>query len=148
MIKHVIVAGLLLSMAGLVSAQPDPFARPSEKARERKRKPALPPPTDAELGVPRYPGARFDGDVSGGMTQSSQKVWVFFSDDAPPKVVAFYEEKTGKKATEWEKQKYMLPLKGESVMPDHGLTIETLQGNPFLEGKGKTVISVMRRTTT
>ncbi|MFY3744337.1 hypothetical protein ACOQFB_10540 [Anaeromyxobacter sp. Red801] len=147
-IRHLLVAALLVPAALVVSAQQDPFAPPSQKARERKRKPAVPPPSAAELGVPVYPGARFDGDISGGMSGPDQKIWVFFTDDAPAKVVAFYEQKTGKKATEWDREKYMIPLEGDPPMPEHGLTIETLAGNPLLGDKGKTVVSVMRLTKT
>lgn len=147
-IKYKLVAVLLLSLSSAATAQPDPFERPSQKARKRVQKPALPPPTEVEMGVPQYPGARFDGDVSGGMSGSDQKIWVFFSDDAVTKVVAFYQQKTGKKATEWEKDKYMIPLRGDSGIPEHGVTVETLAGNPLFEGKGKTIISVTRRTNT
>lgn len=147
MLRHLLAAALLLFTAVEVSAQ-DPFASPRQKARERKPKPALAPPSEAELGVPAYPGARFDAELSGALSSSEQKVWSFYSDDAPAKVVAFYEQKTGKKATEWDREKYMIPLKGEPPMPEHGLTIETLAGNPLLGDKGRTVISVLRMTKT
>jgi hypothetical protein len=59
-------------------------------------------------------------------------------------VVAFYQQKTGKKATEAEKDKYLLPLKGKAIIPEHGVFIETLEGNELFKGKGKTMISVVR----
>ncbi len=63
-------------------------------------------------------------------------------------MVAFFEEKTGKKANEWDKDKFLLPLKGASVVPEHGVTVETLTGNPLFPGKGSTVITVTRLTKT
>lgn len=144
MTRYVLGAAVLLVTAGSAWAQQDPVTGMGK--RERVRRPALPAPTETELGVPVYPGARFDGDVSGGMTQSDQKVWVYYSDDAPAKVVAFYQQKTGKKANEWDKDKFLIGLKGNPVMPEHGLTIETLAGNPLFAGKGKTVITVSRTT--
>ena len=144
MIRYALAAALLLASTAHVSAQP--VERPSKKVRQPK--PALPQPTEAELGVPVYPGARFDGDLSGGMSGSSQKIWIFFSDDAPAKVAAFFEQKTGKKANEWDKDKFLLPLKGASVVPEHGVTVETLTGNPLFPGKGSTVITVTRLTKT
>ena len=143
-IKCALAAALLLATTGSAWAQQDPMTGAGR--RERVRRPPAPAPTEAELGVPVYPGARFDGDVSGGMTQPDQKIWVYFSDDAPAKVVAFYQQKTGKKANEWDKEKFMIGLAGNPVMPEHGLTIETLAGNPLFAGKGKTVITVTRIT--
>ena len=142
MLRYALAAALLLATAGNGLAQQDPIEGASK--RQRKPKPALPPPTEADLGVPVYPGARFDGDLSGGMSAEGQKIWIYFSDDAPGKVVAFYQQKTGKKADEWDTEKYMISLKGNSPLPEHGVTVETLAGNPLFEGKGKTVITVSR----
>jgi hypothetical protein len=133
---------LAMTIAGAALAQTDPGAPSGRRARPEK--PKVPPPSEASLGVPPYPGARFDADVSSGMSMNESWIWVFFSDDAPAKVVAFYEQKTGRKSTEWDKDKFMIALKGKSVVPEHGVTVETLEGNPYFGGKGKTVITVSR----
>jgi hypothetical protein len=160
-IKHALVAAAVLAVADgaraqaqkaqeqeqeQVQEQEQPEQSPPEARSRRPRAPkaSLPRPSEADLGVPVYPGARYDGDVSGGMSQPDHTIWIFFSDDAPAKVVAFYEKKTGKKASEWDKDKYMIALKGASVIPEHGVTVETLAGNPLFPGKGKTVITVSR----
>jgi hypothetical protein len=79
------------------------------------------------------------------MSQSNQKIWVFFSNDPVAVVLAFYEQKTGKKGESLEKDKYMIKLAGASLVPEHGVSIETLEGNPLFGNRGKTSISVMRR---
>jgi len=165
-IKHALIAAAVLAVADGARAQAQKAQEqeqeqeqeqvqeqeqpqeqsPAEARSKRPRAPraSLPRPTEADLGVPVYPGARYDGDVSGGMSQPDHTIWIFFSDDAPAKVVAFYEKKTGKKASEWDKDKYMIALKGASIIPEHGVTVETLAGNPLFPGKGKTVITVSR----
>jgi len=143
MVRNALVVTLALATAGAAFAQTDP-STPSGK-RARAERPKVPPPTEASLGVPAYPGARFDAEASAGMSMNESWIWVFFSDDAPAKVVAFYEQKTGRKSSEWDKDKFLIALKGESLVPEHGVTVETLEGNPLFTGKGKTVITVSRK---
>lgn len=134
-------AALLLAVASAAFAQQDPMGG---GRKSRPQKAPLPTPTEKDLGVPIYPGSKFDGDLSGGMSQSDQKIWVFFSNDPVAVVLAFYEQKTGRKGESFEKDKYMIKLAGASLVPEHGVSIETLEGNPLFGNRGKTSISVMR----
>jgi hypothetical protein len=156
MVKSALAAALLVLTAAdepdepiqdePVQEEPAPYPPARGKSRKARERAPLPAPTVAELGVPIYPGSRYDAQISGGMSGEDQKIWVYFSDDAPRKVLAFYEQKTGKKGVEADRDKFMISLKGKSIVPEHGVTVETLAGNPLFGNKGKTVITVLRRT--
>jgi hypothetical protein len=97
-------------------------------------------PTEKELGVPLYPGARYDARSSAGMSMDDQRAFLFVTDDAPAKVVKFYEAKLGKKAQGGPATGYMFALEGSGLMPDEGLAVQS----NMLPGGGKTLITVMR----
>ena len=82
---------------------------------ERPRPAPLAQPTEAQLGAPVYPGAVYQPEISGGMSQGESYYWV----------AAFYKAKTGVAATEVEGT-YMFTFKKGSnpYFPDHGLVIE------------------------
>ena len=82
------------------------------------------PPTEKELGVPLYPGARYDARSSAGMSMGDQRGYVFITDDAMAKVVKFYEAKLGKKAQGAEDTGYMIALAGKGLVPDEGLAVQ------------------------
>ncbi|MBF5041814.1 hypothetical protein FGE12_05385 [Aggregicoccus sp. 17bor-14] len=98
------------------------------------------PPTEKELGLPLYPGARYDARASAGMSMNAQRAYLFVTDDAMAKVVKFYEAKLGKKAQGSAETGYMIPLKGQGLVPDEGLAVQ----QNMLPGGGKTLITVMR----
>lgn len=99
-------------------------------------------PTEAELGIPPYPGARFDAEMSAGFSMGDEeRIYIYLSDDPIEKVVAFYETRTGKKATKFDEKTYMLAVTGTLPFPELGVT---LQGElPILPGVA-TVISIRK----
>lgn len=97
-------------------------------------------PTEKELGVPLYPGARYDVRNSAGMSLGEQRAFIFVSDDAPEKVLRFYEQKLGKKAGGDAQYGWMFALEGSLPVPQEGLTVQ----KNMLPGGGKTAITVMR----
>jgi hypothetical protein len=98
-------------------------------------------PTEKELGVPLYPGARYDARSSAGMSMGDQRGYLFVTDDAPAQVVKFYEAKLGKRAQGDAQSGYMIALEGKGLVPDEGLAVQP----NMLPGGGKTLITVMRQ---
>ena len=78
----------------------------------------LPQPTEAQLGAPVYPGATYEAQISGGMSQGESYYWVFVTADSASKVAAFYKAKTGVTPTEMEGM-FMFTFNkgGESLLP-------------------------------
>ena len=107
---------------------------------------AAKPPTEPELGMPIYPGARFDPELSTGLSQESEKYYVYFTDDPILKVVQFYEGRTGKKAIELEGAKgaFWVVLKGTAPWPELGVLIEPAAGKFGARPADKTVVSVRK----
>lgn len=98
---------------------------------------AMKQPTEKELGAPVYPGSALNKEVSAGMSLGDEEVfYVFLANDPPAKVVAFYEQKLGKKADN-NGGKYMIALKGKLPYPDEGIAIEP----NLLGGAAKTMIT-------
>jgi hypothetical protein len=105
--------------------------------------PPLPQPTEAQLGVPAYPGAKYDAQMSGGMTQPDTYYWIYTTADAIEKVVAFYKQKTGLTPKDVSGSYIFTVRKGESeLFPDHGVIVEP---NKMLPPPAKTVISVTKK---
>lgn len=85
----------------------------------------LPQPTEAQLGVPTYPGAKFDGQTSAGRSMNESYYWIFTTTDAIEKVAAFYKGKTGLTPKDLSGSYLFALKKGESeLFPDHGVMIE------------------------
>jgi hypothetical protein len=100
------------------------------------------PPTEKDLGVPVYPGAKFDADASAGMSSGNDyAMYVYLSTDEPSKVVGFYEKQLKTKAAEPAKGRYIIPLKGELPVPKEGISIEP---NTMFGGSAKTVITIQK----
>lgn len=100
------------------------------------------PPTSASLGVPFYPGWVFQPQQSAGMSLNDDyHYYIFTSADEPEKVLAFFEEKMGKKAHD-SGYGYIIALKGALPVPDEGVTI---QENTMIEGGAKTVITIQKQ---
>lgn len=100
------------------------------------------PPTAQTLGIPIYPGSVFNPELSAGMSlDGDYQYYVYLSNDPPTKVVAFYEQRLGKKASSNEGG-YLIPLKGKLPVPEEGLAI---QPNMLFGGTAKTVITVQKQ---
>jgi hypothetical protein len=101
-------------------------------------------PTEAQLGVPLYPGARFDGTISAGMSAGDDTgvYYVFASADPVAKIAAFYEQRTGKKGMVNENG-VMIVVQGEGLFPDLGVTIQPNAGT--FPANVKSMITVRRR---
>ena len=113
-----------------------------EAIAAKARQLAKNPPTAQTLGVPIYPGAVFNPEISAGMSlDEDYQYYVYLSNDPPAKVVAFYEQRLGKKASSYEGG-YLFALKGKLPVPDEGLAI---QPNVLFSGPAKTVITVQKK---
>lgn len=114
-------------------------------AKEGRPPPApLPQPTEAQLGAPVYPGAMYQAQISGGMSQGESYYWVFVTSDPASKVAAFYQARTGVVPTEVEGM-YMFTFKKGSnpYFPDHGLVIEP--NKQLTAGPPKTAITFNKK---
>jgi len=111
---------------------------------ERPRPTPLAQPTEAQLGAPFYPGAVYQPEISGGMSQGESYYWVFVTPDPASKVAAFYKAKTGVVATEMEGT-YMFTLqKGSNpYFPDHGIVIEP--NKQLTAGPPKTALTFSKK---
>ena len=111
--------------------------------------PPMAAPRESELGVPLYPGARFDGQVSAGMSQMDNEgtFYVFTSTDSPQQVTAFYQTRTGRKGITNEGGT-LIAVKGEGLFPDLGVTIQP-NAPELLLGRYppsvKTVLTIRKR---
>ena len=112
-----------------------------EAIAAKARQLAKNPPAAQTLGVPIYPGAVFNPEISAGMSLNDYQYYVYLSNDPPAKVVAFYEQRLGKKASSCEGG-YAFVLKGKLPVPDEGLTI---QPNELFGGPAKTVITLQKQ---
>lgn len=113
-----------------------------EAVAAKARQLAKNPPTAQTLGLPIYPGSVFNPELSAGMSlDGDYQYYVYLSNDPPAKVVAFYEQRLGKKADSNEGG-YLIALKGKLPVPDEGLAI---QPNMLFGGTAKTVITVQKR---
>jgi hypothetical protein len=82
-------------------------------------------PSEADLGVPFYPGARYEAATSKGLSQPSEKYYVFTTADALSKVQAFYEAAAKRKAVaSGDGGAVILVLEGAAPFPKHGIVIE------------------------
>jgi hypothetical protein len=108
---------------------------------ENRARPALTEPSPAELGVPRYPGARFDGSMSAGLSSGGDRYFVYTTADLPEKVAAFYERETGKKGLRNEGG-WLIAVKGSGLFPELGVAVQPNAGTypPAV----KTMITVRR----
>lgn len=117
--------------------------RMDQKVEELSKSLKSKPPTAKDLGVPVYPGAKFDADASAGMSAGNDyAIYLYLTTDPPSKVVAFYEQQLKIKAGV-QGDKYMIPLKGKMPVPDEGIVIEP---NTMFGGSAKTVISIQKMT--
>jgi hypothetical protein len=100
------------------------------------------PPTEKELGVPVYPGAKFDAEATAGMSAGNDyAMYLYLTTDEPSKVANFYEKQLKIKPAEIVKGRYMIALKGKLPLPEEGISIEP---NTMFGGSAKTVISIQK----
>jgi len=101
-------------------------------------------PTAAELGVPVYPGARYEAAMSQGMSQEREKYYVFTTSDALDRVKAFYEGATRHPSAPFgEGGAVIIVLAGRAPFPTHGVVIEPNRPGMY-PGTVRTVITVRR----
>jgi hypothetical protein len=120
---------------------------PPEAVAEEQEEQRIAPmaaPTEAQLGVPLYPGARFDGAISAGMSAGDDTgiYYVFASADPVAQVAAFYEQRTGKKGMVNENG-VLIVVQGEGLFPDLGVTVQPNVGT--FPAPAQSVITVRRR---
>lgn len=130
----------MLALAMLTMAL---VALPAQESMSRDAPPApLKQPTDQETGVPAYPGAKFDGQASAGMSQGDTYFWVFTTTDPIEKVVSFYKEKTRSAPAELGGSSLFTLKKGKSeLFPALGVMVEK---NTMFPGPAKSVITVTK----
>jgi hypothetical protein len=130
----------LLALAVLIMAL---VALPAQEGMARDAPPTpLKQPTDQEMGVPTYPGAKFDGQMSAGMSQGETYFWVFATTDPVEKVVTFYKEKTRSTPAELEGSFLFTLKKGKSeLFPALGVMVEK---NTMFPGPAKSVVTVTK----
>lgn len=82
-------------------------------------------PTQQQLGVPIYPGAHYEAQMSAGMSQPTEKYYVFTTTDSLRRVVAFFENATKKQGAAFgDGGAVIIVLEGEAPFPRHGIVIE------------------------
>lgn len=108
---------------------------------EMEQEVALDPPTEGMLGIPFYPGWAFSPHLSASMSQDDYHYYVFFSDDSPDQVAAFYKRHLGKEPAITDGD-YLFALKGKLPVPDDGLAI---QPNNVFFGQPQTIITVQKQ---
>lgn len=117
-------------------------------AEEEEEEPALAmplaAPSEAELGVPLYPGAQFNGALSGELSASDEEAnyYVYRSTDAVATVVSFYRQRTGKQGIENEGG-VLIAVRGQGLFPDLAVTVQPNVGT--LPATVKTIITVRKR---
>ena len=112
-----------------------------EAMEEKARRFAKNPPTEKMLGIPLYPGAVFNPEISAGLSlDDDYHCYVFFSNDSPAKVAAFYQQRLNKEPSSSEGG-YLFALKGKLPIPQEGLAI---QPNMLFVGLPQTMISVQK----
>ena len=121
------------------------FAASWATAKEGRLPPTpLPQPTEAQLGAPVYPGATYEAQISGGMSQGESYYWVFVTADSGSKVAAFYKAKTRVTPSETEGIFMFTFKKGSNpYFPDHGLVIEP--NKQLTAGPPKTAITFNKK---
>lgn len=123
-------------------AEEEPREGATAAASRQSPSSSLAQPSEAELGVPVYPGAKYDARNSAGMSQDDRYHWLFITADPIGKVVAFYEGKTRLTPSEMSGSYIFTLKKGDSpYFPDHGVTIEK---NTMFQPPIGTVVSVTK----
>lgn len=101
-------------------------------------------PTEAQLGVPIYPNAKFVDNSSGSMTQGQETISAaaFTSDDSIDKVVSWYKSKLSGKPQFTD----LSTPEGGMLSFQSGSEIKSVLIAPSTESKGKTGIVITSGT--
>jgi hypothetical protein len=117
-----------------------------ERQEEEEEAPVAPmaAPSPAELGVPLYPGAKFDGRISAEMSRSDEEAnyYVYSCSDTPEQVAAFYHARTGKVGLTTPGG-VMFAIRGEGLFPDLGLTVQPNAGT--FPAPAKTMLTIRKK---
>ena len=116
-------AGSSTTRAGVDSEAVDENRSPGEAPSPQVAARPVSEPSAAALGVPRYPGARFDGTNSAALSSGEDRYYVYTTADASEKVAAFYERQTGKKGLKTEAG-WLIAVKGAGPFPELGVTVQ------------------------
>jgi hypothetical protein len=100
-------------------------------------------PTREQLGVPAYPGAQYDARNSQGMSQPTEKYYIFTTADSLARVVRFYENATQRNGESFGDAGVMIVLEGQAPFPTHGIVIEPNRPGMYPPSV-RTVITVRR----
>jgi hypothetical protein len=118
---------------------------PPEQAEEEEA-PAAPmaAPAESELGVPIYPGSRFDGRMSASLSagDNTGNYYVYTSTDTPAQAAAFYERATGKKGQS-NPAGVLIVVRGQGLFPDLGVTVQPNGG--IYPPAVKTMITIRKK---
>jgi hypothetical protein len=118
----------------------------AEEREEEEEAPAAPmaAPSAAELGVPLYPGAKFDGRISAEMSRSDEEAnyYVYSSTDTPEQVTAFYRTRTGK-AGITTPGGVMFAVRGGGLFPDLAVTVQPNAGT--FPAPAKTMLTIRKK---
>jgi hypothetical protein len=107
--------------------------------------PPMAAPAAADLGVPLYPGARFDGQMSASLSQGdkSANYYVYTTADGLEQVTSFYEQRTGKTGQR-SPAGVMIVVQGQGPFPDLGVTVQP-NGGGMYPPSVKTVITIRKK---
>jgi hypothetical protein len=106
--------------------------------------PAQAVPTQQQLGVPAYPGAQYDARNSQGMSQPTEKYYLFTTADSVARVVRFYENATHRKGAQFGNPgAVIIVLEGEAPFPTHGIVIEPNRQGMY-PAAVRTIITIRR----
>jgi hypothetical protein len=143
-VRHLEQGTILSLSAGVIDLDDEDADEEAEEAPgSDDTASASPPPkgepSPAELGVPRYPGASFDGRSSSAMSTNKEHYFIYRTGDSPEKVIAFYERELRKKGTKTEGG-VLFAVKGAPPFPDLGVVIQENAGT--FPPAVKTIITV------
>jgi hypothetical protein len=134
-----IAGGLFLAGRTPAGAQ-DQDAAKLEATRAALR---LLPPTAANVGVPLYPGSKFEEGITLKFWPPDGRAYVFSTQDDVAKVVAFYEKRTGKNAVS-QPGGYGIVLEGTLAKPTAALVV--MSNGLFPDVAAPTLIIVSRHS--
>ncbi len=128
----------------VINVQDEGSVAAAEEPEERAPAAPMAAPSERDLGVPLYPGAKFDGRMSGQMSASDEEAnyYVYTSADTPQQVATFYQTRTGKKGLTTEGG-VLIAVRGEGLFPELGITVQPNAGT--YPPNVKTMLTIRKR---